>query len=349
MTGIEQSVFGQLGAEPVQRYALTNRHGAVLDVTNYGATVIALHVPDRFGRLADVVLGFDTLQGYVDHDAYFGATVGRVANRIRGGAFQLEGKRYELCINDPPHHLHGGQRGWNRALWGATASDTPRGPSLELRYTSAEGEEGYPGRVEASTTYTLTHDNAFIVEMRARTDRTTIVNLAHHTYWNLGGHTAPNVLDHELVIDAEFYTPGDPVVPIGDLARVAGTPFDFRGPKLVGRDLAQIGNEPLGYDHNWVVNGVPGAMRRVARVRHPASGRILALEADAPGVQFYSGNYLKGNLAGKGGQLYAKHAGLCLETQAFPNSVNIPEWEGQVIVTPERSYEHVMIHRFSAD
>jgi aldose 1-epimerase len=349
MTGIEQSIFGQLGADPVHRFALKNKNGAVLEVTNYGATVTALHVPDRFGRLADVVLGFDDLQSYVDNDAYFGATVGRVANRIRDGAFQLEGKRYELDVNDPPHHLHGGRRGWSRQLWTATPHDTARGPSLELRYTSPDADEGYPGRVEATTLYTLTHDNALIVEMRARTDRTTIINMAHHTYWNLAGHTAPSALDHELVIDAEFYTPGDPIVPVGDLARVAGTPFDFRGPKPIGRDLAHVGNEPLGYDHNWVVNGVPGALRRVARLRHPASGRRLALEADAPGVQFYSGNYLKGDLVGKGGHRYGKHAGVCLETQAFPNSVNVPEWEGQVIVTPEREYSHVMIHRFSAD
>jgi aldose 1-epimerase len=349
MTSIEQSTFGQLGADSAQRYTLKNKSGAVLEVTNYGAAVIALHVPDRFGRLADVVLGFDDVQGYLDHGAYFGASVGRVANRIRDGVFQLEGKRYEVAINDPPHHLHGGRKGWSHQLWTATPHDTPRGPSLELRYTSPDGDEGYPGRVEASTLYTLTHENAVIVQMRARTDRTTIINMAHHTYWNLAGHTAPNALDHELTIDAEFYTPGDPIVPVGDLARVANTPFDFRAPKLVGRDLAQVGNEPLGYDHNWVVNGVPGALRPVARLRHPASGRVLALEADAPGVQFYSGNYLKGDLVGKGGQRYEKHAGVCLETQAFPNSVNVPEWEGQVIVTPEREYSHMMIHRFSAD
>jgi aldose 1-epimerase len=238
MTGIEQSIFGQLGADAVHRYALKNKAGAVLEVTNYGATLTGLHVPDRFGRLADVVLGFDDVQGYVDHGAYFGATVGRVANRIRDGVFQLEGKRYEVAVNDPPHHLHGGRKGWSQGLWAATPHDTPRGPSLELRYTSADGEEGYPGRVEASTFYTLTHENVLIVEMRARTDRTTIINMAHHTYWNLGGHTAPNVLDHELVIDAEFYTPGDPIVPIGDLARVANTPFDFRGPKLIWRRSA---------------------------------------------------------------------------------------------------------------
>lgn len=349
MTGIEQSVFGQLDGQTVHLYQLTNRHGAVLKVVEYGAAVTALHVPDRFGRLADVVLGFDDLQSYVDHGEYLGATVGRVANRIRDGVFHLEGQRYELAVNDPPHHLHGGPRGWSRRVWTGARVDDPRGPSVELRYNSADGEEGYPGRVEARVVYTLTHENAFIVEMRARTDRTTIVNMAHHGYWNLAGPGAADALDHELSIAAEFYTPGDPVVPVGDLARVANTPFDFRGPKPIGRDLAKLDNEPLGYDHNWVVNGVPGALRPVARLRHPASGRLLTLEADAPGVQFYSGNFLKGQLVGKGGRRYGKHAGVCLETQAFPNSVNVPEWEGQVIVSPEEEYSHVMVHRFSAD
>jgi aldose 1-epimerase len=349
LNGIERSDFGQLRGEPVQLYTLKNRHGVVLEVTNYGATVKALHVPDRFGRLADVVLGFDDLDSYVKHTAFFGATVGRVANRIRGAAFELDDKRYELAANDGAHHLHGGRQGWNTAVWSATPHESPRGPSLELRHTSPDGDEGYPGRIDATTVYTLTHEGALLVEMSARTDRPTIINMAHHTYWNLAGQAAPTALDHELVLDAEFYTPGDPVVPIGDLARVANTPFDFRAPKLVGRDLEQIGNEPLGYDHNWVVNGVPGALRPVARLRHPASGRTLSLEADAPGVQFYSGNYLKGDLVGKGGHRYAKHAGLCLETQAFPNSINVPEWEGQVTLLPGQTYKHVMVHKFTAD
>jgi aldose 1-epimerase len=349
MSSIEQSDFGRLGAESVQLYTLKNRHGVVLKVTNYGATVTELHVPDRFGRLADIVLGFDDLDGYVKGTAYFGATVGRVANRIRDAAFELDGKHYQLAANDGPHHLHGGRRGWNQAVWSATPHETPRGPSLELRHVSPDGDEGYPGRVEATTLYTLTHDNALWIEMRAKTDRMTIINMAHHTYWNLGGHSGQAILDHELVLDAEFYTPGDPMVPVGDLERVANTPFDFRGPKLIGRDLDQLGNEPLGYDHNWVVGGVPGAIRRVARLRHPGSGRILALEADAPGVQFYSGNFLTGDIVGKGGHRYAKHAGLCLETQAFPNSINVPEWEGQVTLLPDQEYKHVMVHKFSAD
>ena len=349
MSGIEESVFGQLGDEPVHLYTLKNRHGLVAKVMTYGAALTELHAPDRYGRLADVVLGYDNLQSYLDHTAFFGATVGRVANRIRDGVFVLEGERYKVALTDGPDHLHGGERGWDKRVWRATPSETPQGPSVLFEYTSPDGEEGYPGRVEASVRYTLANDNTLSIEMRAKTDRTSVVNMAHHTYWNLAGPSAATALDHELVLDAEFYTPGDPIVPIGHLERVANTPFDFRGPKPVGKDLAKIGNEPLGYDHNWVVNGVPGARRPVARLRHPASGRTLALEADAPGVQFYSGNFLKGDLVGKGGKPYAQYAGLCLETQAFPNSINVPEWEGQVTLTPDQEYRHIMIHRFAAD
>jgi aldose 1-epimerase len=259
------------------------------------------------------------------------------------------GERYQLTATDGPDHLHGGVRSWDKQVWRGTASETPQGPNVTFEYVSADGEEGYPGRVSASTSYTLTQDGAVDVEMRARTERTTIVGMAHHTYWNLGGAGASTALDHELSLNADFYTPGDPVVPTGRLERVANTPFDFRGPKLLGKDLEQLGNDPVGYDHNFIVNGVPGALRPVARLRHPASGRKLALEADAPGVQLYTANFLKGDLVGKGGKVYPKHGAVCLESQAFPNSINVPEWEGQVILSPAEEYRHVMIHRFSAD
>lgn len=349
MTGIEQTGFGELRGEPVDKFTLNDQRGMSLALISYGAAIAELHVPDRFGRPADVVLGFDDLQGYVDHTEFFGATIGRVANRIRAGVFTLEGKRHQLAATDGPDHLHGGVRGWDKRVWRGTASETPRGPSVTFELVSEDGEEGYPGRVTASVVYTLTQDGAVMVEMRARTDRTTIVGMANHTYWNLGGPSASTVLDHELSLNADFYTPGDPVVPTGRLERVANTPFDFRGPKRVGQDLERLDNEPQGYDHNFIVNGVPGALRPVARLRHPASGRKLSLEADAPGVQFYTGNFLTGARAGKGGKHYPKHAALCLESQAFPNSINVPEWEGQVILTPDQEYRHVMVHRFSAD
>ena len=346
---IEQSVFGQLGAEPVYLYTLKNHQGAVLEVTNYGARVTGLHVADRFGHLDDVVLGFDDLRGYIEHEAFFGCTLGRVANRIRGAAFTLHGQHYELEANDGPHHWNGGRRGWDKRLWSATPKETPRGPAVELRYMSPDGENGYPGRLDVSTVYTLTHEGALVVEMCARADRTTIVNIAHHTYFNLGGHGASNVLDHELVLEAEYYTPGDPLVPIGYMDRVAATPFDFRSSKPIGCDLAQLGSEPAGYAHNWVIKGDPCALRPVAKVRHPASGRTLSLEANAAGVELCTGNFLKGDLVGKGGQHYRQHAGLCLQTQSVPNAINIPAWQEQVIVLPDEKYRHVMVHHFAVD
>lgn len=348
MQEIQTSSFGSVDGKPVHLYTLTNRAGHVAKLTSYGAALTELHVPDRNGQLADVVLGFDRVEGYVEHKAYFGATIGRVANRIRNGRFELEGKRYELEVNDPPHHLHGGVRGWNRALWSAEAASTERGPSVEFGYVSPDGDSGYPGQVVAWTRYTWTHESELIVEMRAESDRTTLVNMAHHSYWNFGGHSSGNVLGHEVSIEAELFTPGDPVVPVGHLEGVAGTPYDFRKPKLVGQDIEKVGSRPLGFDHNWALLGAAGKLRPVARVHHPASGRVLALDADAPGVQFYSGNFLDGSIVGKGGQRYAKHAGLCLETQAFPNAVNVPDWAEQVILKAGQEYRHTMVHRFSA-
>jgi aldose 1-epimerase len=347
MDGIERSSFGQIGDQPVDLYTLTNRKGSVLRVTNYGATLTELHLPDRNGHLGDIVLGFDSLAGYVEHAAFFGATVGRVANRIRDAEFSLGGETYRVAATDGAHHLHGGRRGWDKVVWSAEAQVSEAGPSLELHYTSPDGEEGYPGEVRASVSYTLTHEDALIVEMSAECDRETIVNMAHHSYWNLGGPSAKDVLAHELAIEADLYTPGDPVVPTGVLAPVDGTPFDFRRAKPVGRDLERTSTEPLGFDHNWAVVGMPGQLRRVAWLRDLTSGRQMSLESDAPGVQFYSGNFLDGSVTGKGRRC-VRHAGLCLETQAFPNAINVPEWAGQVILEPARRYSHRMVHRFMA-
>jgi len=346
MQGIERSRFGELSGRAVDLYTLTNAHGLVLKVTNYGATLTELHVPDRNGQLADVVLGFEQLDGYLQHGSFFGATVGRVANRIRAAKFALDGNVYPLAATDGADHLHGGRRGWDRMLWSAEPEQTADGPSLFLQYVSADGEEGYPGQVNASVRYTLTERNEVSIEMRAETDRTTLINMAHHSYWNLGGHASGDVLEHELLLEADAYTPGDPVVPTGEVRAVAGTPFDFRRTKSIGRDLDQVGTEPRGFDHNWIVNGVPNQFRPVARAYHPRSGRVLELQADTPGVQFYSGNFLDGSLIGKG-QRYQRHAGFCLETQAFPNAINLPEWQSQVIRRPGQAYQQRMLHRFS--
>jgi aldose 1-epimerase len=340
--------FGKLGEAPVQLYTLTNKNGLVAKITNYGAIVTEMHVPDRTGRLADVVSGFDTLDGYLKGGPYFGAIVGRVANRIGNAAFALDGTRYALAANDKPHHLHGGTRGWDKVVWSARPFDTADGPSLELTYVSADGEEGYPGTVTAKTVYTLTQTNELRVDMEAATDRPTLVNMAHHSYWNLGGHASGTILDHELTLYADQYTPGAPMVPTGETRPVAGTGFDFTSAKPVGRDLKQTGLTPAGYDHNFVVNGDPGQLRPVARLKDPRSGRVMTLAADQPGVQFYTGNFLDGSLTGKGAA-YGQHAALCLETQKFPNAINVPAWRDQVILRPGQTYRHRMIHAFTAE
>ncbi len=333
---------------PVQLYTLTNRDGLVARITNYGAIVTELHVPDRNGRLADIVLGFEHLDPYLARHPYFGAIVGRVANRIGNAEFTLQGRRYTLAANDAPHHLHGGRQGWDKAIWKAAIADTAEGPSLELTYVSRDGEEGYPGTVTAKTIYTLTNANELKVEMLATTDRTTLVNMAHHSYWNLGGHDSGTILDHQLTLYADRYTPGAPMVPDGRIAPVAGTPFDFTSARPIGRTLKQAGGTPVGYDHNFVVNGEPNRLRPVARLADPRSGRVMTLSADQPGVQVYTGNFLDGSTTGKGAT-HVQYAALCLETQKFPNAVNVPAWQDQVVLRPGQTYRHVMIHAFTTE
>jgi aldose 1-epimerase len=332
----------------MQLFTLTNSAGMILKVTNLGAIITQLHVPDRNGRRADIVLGYDALDGYSKDTAFFGATVGRVANRIKGATFRLEGEDRLLAANDGEEHLHGGARGFDKRLWTAESIDSPTGPSIGLTYVSADGEEGYPGKLTARTVYTLTERNELRIDMEASTDRTTLVNLAHHSYWNLGGHDSGSIADHELAIYADRYTPGEPLVPCGTVKDVNGTVFDFLKAKPIGRDLQATGLEPAGFDHNFIVNGDPEILRPVARVKDPKSGRVMTLEGNQPGVQFYSGNFLNG-VAGKGGAIYSRHAGFCLETQKFPNAINVPAWQAQVILRPGARYRHTMVHRFTAE
>jgi aldose 1-epimerase len=341
--------LGEIDRIPVQLYTLTNTHGLVARITNYGAILTELHVPDRAGALADIVLGFDSLEGYVKNSPFFGATVGRVANRIRNATFTLGREKYGLPANDNPHHLHGGDKGWDKVVWTAETLESPEGPQIRLSYVSKDGEQGYPGTVTAHATYTLTHQNELRVEMEATTDTTTLVNMAHHSYWNLGGHGSGAVTGHELTLFADQYTPGDPMVPTGVVTPVRGTPFDFTQSKAIGKDLAAAGGQPVGFDHNFVVNGDPSDMRPVARLRDPKSGRVLLVQANQPGVQFYSGNFLNGSITGKGGARYAQYAGLCLETQKFPNAINVPAWRDQVILEPGQTYRHAMVHRFTTE
>jgi aldose 1-epimerase len=345
---IAKADYGKVDGSDVQLYTLTNDNGLVLKVTNYGTIITEFHVPDKAGKLADIVLGFDSVDDYVKGSPYFGATVGRNANRIKNAQFQLEGKTYKLAANNGKHHLHGGNKGWDKVIWTAEPHETPDGPSITFTYVSKDGEEGYPGTVNATAVYTLTNKNELKVEMSATTDKTTIVNMAHHSYWNLGGHNSGPVTEHELTLFADKYTPAVNLVPDGSVKPVKGTPFDFTTAKPIGKDLKAAGGDPVGFDHNWIVNGEPNAMRPVAKLKDPKSGRVMTIEADQPGVQFYSGNFLDGTAKGKGAT-YAQYTGLCLETQRHPNSINVPAWKNDVILKAGATYKHTMIHRFTTE
>jgi len=347
---IQRTPFGTTDGQGVELFTLTNKNGASVSVMTYGAAITALRVPDRSGVMADIVLGFDDLAGYLKDNPFFGVIVGRVANRIRDGKCSIAGKDYRLPVNDPPHHLHGGPRGWDKLVWQAEVREAPEGPSLRLHRRSPDGEAGYPGTVEAEVIYMLAEAaNHLSIAMRATADATTLVNMAQHSYFNLGGEGEGTILDHELTLPASAYTPGDPMVPTGEVRAVEGTPFDFRAPKPVGRDLKATGGNPVGYDHNFVVDGAPGALRLVARVKDPRSGRVMTLEADQPGVQLYTGNFLNGTVVGKRGRPYEQHTGFCLETQRFPNAVNVPAWRDQVVLQPGQVYAHHMMYRFTTE
>lgn len=341
--------WGLIDNKPVKLYTLKNANGLILKVTNYGATIVELHTPDRNGKLADISLGYDKLDGYIAASPYFGTIAGRCANRIAKGRFTLDGKTYQLALNNAPNTLHGGTKGFDKQVWDATTMDTPKGPAIKLTYLSVNGEENYPGNLKATVTYTLSNDNELITEITATTDATTLCNLAQHNYWNLGGHDSGTVKEHVLKLYCDRYTPvDDTLIPTGELASVAGTPFDFREPKTIGKDLMAAGGDPIGFDHNFVVNGEPFKMRPVARVHDPKSGRVMELSANQPGVQFYSGNFLDGSNIGKGNVAYQQYNGFCLETQVFPNAIHNPSWP-QCVLKPGQTYKHVMVSKFSAE
>jgi aldose 1-epimerase len=348
---IERAAWGVVNGRPIDLFTLTNARGLVAAVTSYGATLVRLLVPDRDGVLGDIVLGYDTVDEYVASPPwYFGATVGRVGNRIAGARFSLDDRTYELAANESPSHLHGGVRGWDKVVWAASPIEAPDGPSVEFRYRSIDGEEGYPGTVDAVTRYTLTDDGRLAIEMTATTDRPTIVNMVHHSYFDLGAGRGGDVLDHTLQLSADAFTPGMP--PDGRAQPVAGTPFDFLASKPIGRDLAAAGSPgggaPPGYDGNWIVDGPRDALRPVGRLHDPGSGRLMTLRANQPGVQFYSGVFLDGTTSGKG-RRHDRYSGLCLETQAFPNAVNVPAWRDQVVLRPGQQYRHVMLLGFGVE
>lgn len=345
---VQSAPFGTAEGRTVQLFTLKNPNGLVAKVTNWGATLTEMHVPDRAGKPGDVVLGFDTLERYQQPHPFFGCIAGRVANRIAGAKFTLDGREYVLAANNGKNHIHGGRKGFDKHLWDAEAKETADGPSVRMWRTSPDGEEGYPGTLSATCTYTLTTRNELRIEFTATTDKPTIVNLANHTYWNLAGHGGGDVLGHELEISAERYTPSDAeLIPTGELRAVAGTPFDFRKAKRIGAEHDKTGlPNTAGYDHNFVVDGAPGRLRPAVRAHEPASGRVMELETTAPGVQLYTANFLDAKTVGKGGVPYRKHGGFCLETQHYPDSIHKPDWP-QPVLRPGETYRHVMVHRFS--
>jgi aldose 1-epimerase len=325
--------FGTLpDGTAIELFTVTNGHGIELRAMTYGAIILSLKVPDRAGALDDVVLGYDTAMDYVRNNApHFGAVVGRFANRIAKARFTLDGQTFTLAANNGPNHLHGGLKGFDSVVWRGEA--LPNG--IAFTYVSADGEEGYPGRLSVRVTYTLSDRDELAVDYQATTDKPTVINLSQHTYFNLAGQAVRDVLDHRLQLDADRYTPVDAtLIPTGELAPVAGTPFDFRQPATIGSRIdsphpqIQTGR---GYDHNFVVNGQSGQLRHAARVVEPSTGRTLDVATTEPGVQFYSANFLDGSITGKQGRAYRKRFGFCLETQHFPDSPNQPTFPSTVL------------------
>jgi aldose 1-epimerase len=352
---ISKAPYGKVDGKDVELYTLRNKNGMVMKVTNYGVIITELWAPDRSGKLEDIVGGYESVDGYVKKTPYFGTTVGRVANRIKNAEFKLEGKTYKLAANNGPHNLHGGNKGWDKVIWTATPGASREDPSVAFSYLSKDGEEGFPGNVTAKVTYTLTRNNELKIDIEATTDKTTIVNPAHHTYWMLQGIGKGGIKDQLLTIYAQKYTPGPKPpkpdvapVPDGTVKPVEGTPFDFRTPKAIGKDLAAVGGTPIGYDNFWVVDGDPKALRPVATVKDPRSGRVMTLQADQIGVQFYAGIFLDGSITGKG-VTYNQYDALCLETHAWVNAINVPAWKDAVVLKPGQTYAQHMVHRFTTE
>ena len=338
----------------VERLSLTNKNGISLDALTYGGIITSLLVPDRDGTLGDIVLGFDKPVRYTQGppSPYFGALIGRYANRIARGRFTLDGREYSLPINDPPNHLHGGPRGFDKRVWTAETRKVPGAETIKLLYVSDDGEEGYPGSVDVRVSYTLRDSNELVVEYRAISSAATPVNLTQHMYFDLSAGAAATALGHELMIDAGRFTPVDPtMIPTGECQPVKGTPFDFCQATPIGARIDAKDDQIVragGYDHNWILNHTGEGVARAARLRDPASGRVLELWTTEPGVQFYSGNKLNRTLTGKGGRVYGKHAGVCLEPQHFPDSPNHPRFPSTILRSNEE-YRSTSIYRFLVD
>jgi len=337
---------------PVEIYTLKNDHGMQVRIMTRGATIVNIHAPDKDGKVADVVLGFDDVAGYESEDnQYFGCTTGRVCNRIAKGKFTLNNKEYTLAVNNEPNHLHGGvERSLDKVVWTAKPFETDQGEGVVFRYVSPHMEEGFPGTLSCRVRFTLLKNkNDLLINYEATTDQSTPVNLTNHSYFNLGGEGSETVLDHELTLHCDKYTPvDDTLIPTGEIASVEGTVLDFRTPHVIGERVKTLDDTAtIGYDHNFVVNGESGEMRPVAKLKAPKSGRVLEVKSVEPGVQFYSGNFLKGQ-TGKGGKVYPHRSAICLETQHYPDSVNQPSFPS-TILEPGAKYETTTVLSFSAE
>ena len=351
--GVTRERFGTTDCgEAVSVFTLKNAHGMALRVTDYGGIILTLLVPDKNGRLDDVVLGYDSLTGYLRSSPYFGALIGRYGNRIAHGRFTLDGKTYTLATNNGPNHLHGGLRGFDKVVWDVAPFEHPDSVGLVLRYTSPNDEEGYPGTLRTTVTYTLTSANELVFDYSATTDRATLVNLTQHSYFNLAGDGKGDILGHVVTLNADRFTPVDStLIPTGELKSVAGTPFDFRKPTPIGaridQDDVQLRYGP-GYDHNFVLNksGDGHEPTFAARVYEPATGRVMEIYTTEPGLQFYSGNFLDGTLHGKKGVVYRRRYGFAMETQHFPDSPNKPGFPS-TILRPAEQYRSRTIYKFA--
>ena len=349
---IKNQSFGTVPEGPVDLYTMTNTRGMEVRAMNYGGIIVSLRVPDKKGVLADLVLGFDTLDAYLNNMPYFGAIIGRYANRIANGKFALDGVEYRLARNNGMNSLHGGLKGFDKVLWHSEQFENNHGIGVVFTYTSKDGEEGYPGNLKATVTYTLTDQSELQIEYEATTDKATSVNLTNHSYFNLAGEGNGDILKHELMLDADRFTLVDSaLIPTGELRSVARTPFDFTKSTAIGVRI-DANNEQLaiahGYDHNFVLSRKGSGLELAGRVHEQQTGRALEVYTTEPGVQFYTGNVLDGTITGKHGHAYNKHAGLCLETQHFPDSPNHSNFPW-TILKPEQTYNSRTVYKFSAE
>lgn len=342
---IKKQAFGKTAdGKDVDLYTLTNANGLKTEIMTYGGIVRILEVPDRDGNLGDIVLGYDSLDEYIENNPYFGALVGRCGNRIAKGKFTLDGVEYTLATNNGPNHLHGGIKGFDKVVWDAEPMEDETSVGLKLTYLSKDGEEGYPGNLNCTVVYTLTNDNELKVSYEAETDKTTVINLTHHSYFNLAGHGSGDILGHELMLTADNFTPVDEgLIPTGEIKPVKGTLMDFTRPMPIGARIDQVKG---GYDHNFVLNNSGGSLALAALVYEPRSGRVMEISTTEPAIQFYSGNFLDGSNKGKGA-VYNKHNGFCLETQHFPDAPNKPGFPS-IVLKPGDKYTHLTVHKFSA-